>query len=126
MKKVCEIEDSPKPSSLSARMRRGRALWAQVLAMVFVWSVLVACLNIHAAFGSEEQDPYRGFVDGTVTAIRDKSIYINERPYAVKNGVEIKDQYGEPVEYRKIETGDHVRYLVQDGMIIKIIVIHPS
>ena len=126
MKNGCEIEDSPKPSTISARMRRGRALWAQVLAMVFVWNVLVTCLNIHAALGSEEQDPYRGFVDGAVTATREKTIYINDRPYAVKRDVEVKDQSGQPVEYQKIEAGDRVRYFVQDGMIVKIIVIQPS
>ena len=126
MKNGCEIEDSPKPSTISARMRGGRAQWTQVLAMVFVWGLLVASLNIHAAFGSEEQDPYRGFVDGAVTAIREKTIYINDRPYAVKRDVEVKDQSGQMVEYGKIEAGDHIRYLVQDGMIVKIIVIQPS
>lgn len=126
MKKECEIEDSPKPPALSARMCRQRARWAQGVAMVLVWSLLVTSLNIQATFGGEERDPHHGFVDGIVTSIREKSIYINERPYAIKSGVEIKDQYGQPVEYRKIEAGDHIRYLVQDGVIVKIIVIQPS
>jgi hypothetical protein len=65
-------------------------------------------------------------MDGTVTAVRDKSIYINDQPYAVKSGVEVKDQSGQPVEYQKIEAGDRVRYFVQDGLIVKIILIHPS
>lgn len=102
------------------------SLWARVVVAVFVWSLCVTCLDVRTTFGSEELEPYRDFIDGTVTAIRDKSIYINDRPYAVKSSVEVKDQSGQPVEYRKIEAGDRIRYLVQDGMIVKIIVIQPS
>ncbi|MEX5280011.1 hypothetical protein [Nitrospira tepida] len=102
------------------------SLWARVVVEVFVWSLCVTCLDVRTTFSSEEVDPHRGFIDGTVTAIRDKAIYVDERPYAVKSSVEVKDQSGQPVEYRKIEAGDRIRYLVQDGMIVKIIVIQPS
>jgi hypothetical protein len=101
-------------------------LWTQALVAVLVWGLFATCLDVRATFGSEESDPYRGFIDGTVTAVRDKSIYIDERVFAVKSGVEVKDQSGQPVEYHKIEAGDRVRYLVQDGMVVKIVVIHPS
>lgn len=104
----------------------GGALWARVVVAVFVWSLCGTCLDVRTTFGSEELDPYRGFVDGTVTAIRDKSIHINDRPYAVKSTVEVKDQSGQPVEYRKIEAGDCIRYLVQDGVVVKIMIIQPS
>lgn len=101
-------------------------LLTRVLMVVFLCSLLVVSLHKETALGSEERDPYQGFMDGIVTAVRDKSLYINERPFAVKSGVEVKDQYGQRVEYQQIEAGDHIRYLVQDGMVIKIIVIHPS
>ena len=126
MKNTHKLEKSHESFTLNPRMWWGGPIETRVVTMVFVLGLFVTCLNIHAAVGSEERDPYRGFVDGTVTAIGEKTIYINDRPYAVKSDVEVKDQSGQPVEYRKIETGDHVRYLVQDGMIIKIIVIHPS
>lgn len=104
----------------------GGSLWTRLVVSVFVWSLFVTCLDVRTTLGSEEHDPHRGFMDGTVTAVRDKSIYINDQPYAVKSGVEVKDQSGQPVEYQKIEAGDRVRYFVQDGLIVKIILIHPS
>lgn len=126
MNETREREASQEPSALRARICRGRALWVRFVAMVFVCCLVAMCMNIQTSSGSEERDPYLGFVDGTVTAIRDKSISINERPYAIKIGVAVTDQYGQPVEYRMIEAGDRIKYLVQDGMIVKIIVIQPS